>query len=148
MTIGITILMALGLTASVAMLMSFSHVFTQTAQTPEETLSDAGITTTGDSTSAYNGTVSANGGAAVTPDIVFTAAGFKSMILLSTVPCVVTLTGATVIDGVTIGTVTLVANVIRRVSAITGNVTAVSVGANTDSSGPSGTIKISVIHDS
>jgi hypothetical protein len=134
--------------AVAALLGVFTHVFTQTAQTPEETLSDGGVTTTGETTTAYNGTVSAYGGSAITPDIAFIAANFKSMILLSTVPCVVTLTTATAIDGVSIGTITLVANVIRRVSAITGNVTAVSVSANTTVDGAAGTIKISVIYDS
>lgn len=142
------IITILAIVAVAAVLGVFTHVYTQTVQTPEETLSDVGVTTTGETTTAYNGTVSAYGGSAITPDIAFIAANFKSMILLATVPCVVTLTTATVIDGVTTGTITLQANVMRRVSTITGNVTAMSVSANTTVDGAAGTIKISVIYDS
>ncbi len=127
---------------------TYSQTFTQIAATPVGQVFDTGIVTTADSTTAISTTVAANGGSANAVAVAFTAAGFQSMILLSTVPCVVTLTGATVIDGVTIGTVTLAANVMRRVSAITGDVTAISVGANTAGSGLAGTILINVLFNS
>jgi hypothetical protein len=128
--------------------MAFTHVYSQSLVTPEGVLNDAGETATGDTSTSVATTVALNGGGANAVAIAFTAAGFQSMGLLSTVPCVVTLTGATVIDGVTIGTVTLVANVMRHVSSITGDVTAISVGANTDSEGAAGTIQISVLFNS
>lgn len=126
----------------------YTHVKTQSIQTPEGLLQDTGATLSGDTTTSVQTTVDANGGGANAVSIAFTDAGFQSLALLSTVPCVVTLTGATVIDGITIGTVTLVANVIRHVTDITGNVTAVSVGANTDSLGEAGTITIAALFNS
>jgi hypothetical protein len=128
--------------------MAYTHLFTQRVVTPEGTLEDSAATTTGDTTTSVATTVDANGGSANAVAIAFTAAGLQSLVLLSTVPCVVTLTGATVIDGITIGTVTLAANTMRRVTAITGNVTAISVGANTTSSGAAGTITIAALFNS
>lgn len=129
--------------------MAYTHTLTQVASLSSgEQWSDSGTVTTGDTITNVNTTVAANGGSANAVAIAFTAAGLQSIILLADVPCVVTLTGATVIDGVTTSTVTLVANQIRKVSAITGNVTAVSVGANTDSSGAAGTINISALFNS
>ncbi len=127
----------------------FTHIYSQTLQTPEGSFNDAGTTYSGRAVQGVEEDVNANGGGANALAVAFGGgAAFKSMALLATVPCVVTLTGATVIDGVTIGTVTLVANVMRHVAAITGDVTAVSVGANTDSLGAAGTIRISVLFDS
>lgn len=128
--------------------MAYTHVFIQVATTPEGQLNDTGATYTGDTTTSVATTVSANGGAANAVAIAFTAAGLQSLILLSTVPCVVTLTGATVIDGVSSSTVTLAANVMRQVTAITGDVSAISVGANTTGSGAAGTITIAALFNS
>jgi len=128
--------------------MAYTHTYAQSLVTPEEQIADSGASYTGDTVTAIDTTVSANGGGANAVAVAFTAAGFQSMGLLATVPCVVTLTGATVIDGASTSTVTLVANTLRHVTAITGNVTAISVGANTDSSGAAGTIKINVLFNS
>jgi hypothetical protein len=128
--------------------MAFTHKYTQTLATPEEQWSDNGVTSTADTITSVNTTVPANGAGANAVSIDFPAAGFQSMGLLSDTPCVVTLTGATVIDGVSTSTVTLTPGVIRRITAITGNVTAVSVGANTTGGGPAGVIKLSVLFNS
>jgi len=128
--------------------MAFTHIFAQSLVTPEEQLVDSGTSYTGDTVTAINTTVAANGGGANAVAVAFTAAGLQSMGLLADVPCVVTLTGATVINGVTIGTVTLVAGAIFHVTSITGNVSAISVGANTTGSGAAGTIKINVLFNS
>ena len=126
-----------------------THRLSQILTTPEGQWNDGGTTYTGDTTTAVTTTVAANGGGANAVSIAFPAgAAFQSMGLLATVPCVVTLTGATVIDGASASTVTLAAGVIRHVSAITGNVTAVSVGANTDGGGLAGTIQIAVLFNS
>lgn len=138
----------LGLREIVNMANSFTHLFTQRCVLPTGTLEDSGATTTADSETGVSTTVSANGGAANAVAIAFTSAGFQSMVLLATVNCVVTFTGATAIDGAAGSTVTLTANVMRRVTAVTGDVTAVSVGANTTGSGPAGTIQISVLFNS
>jgi hypothetical protein len=128
----------------------FSHIYQQALATPESQWADTGTTYSGDTIQSVDGVVNANGGGANAVAIAFpaTAGGLQSVGLLASVPCVVTLTGATVIDGVSTSTVTLVAGVIRLITAITGAVTAVSVGANTDSSGPAGTIKISALFNS
>lgn len=128
--------------------MAFTHKFIQTVTTPESIWTDTESTTTGDTVTSVATTVAANGGGANAVAIAFTAAGLQSLFLQATVPCVVTLTGATVIDGISTSTVTLTADVIRRVLAITGDVTALSVGANTTSEGLAGTIKISALFNS
>lgn len=128
--------------------MSFSIVRTQIIQTPEEAWTDGGEIYTADSVTAVNTTVDANGGSANAVAIDFTAASFVALALLATVPCVVTLTGATAIDGASTSTITLEANVARLVTAISGNVSAVSVGANTESSGAAGTIKTCLLFNS
>lgn len=104
--------------------------------------------TTGDTVTEVSTTVAANGGGANAVAIAFTAAGLQSVFFQSTVPCVVTLTGVTVINGITIGTVTLVADVIYKVSSVTGDCSAMSVGANTTTDGAAGTIKISAVFNS
>ena len=132
--------------------MAYTHTFTQHVTTPQGVISDAGAVATADTTVSVSGTVPANGEAADDVDIAFTAAGLESLVLLSTVPCVVTLTGVTEFDGAagtpTADDVTLVANVIRHVSAITGDCSAISVGANTDGAGAAGTIIIAAIFNS
>lgn len=129
--------------------MAYTHVKATSVICPELTYTETGTTYTGDTSTAVSTTVdSYAGGAPNAVGVAFTAAGFQSMVLQSTVPCVVTLTGATVIDGVSTSTVTLTANVIRHVAAITGDVTAVSVGANTDNGGAAGTININVLFNS
>lgn len=128
-----------------------SHVLTKTLTTPEGTIADSGLTYTGDASWALDpelGVVNANGGGANAIAFAFPADGFESMGLKATVPCVVTFTGATAIDGVAVSTVTLTANVMRHVAAITGDVTAISIGANTDGSGPAGTIGIWILYNS
>lgn len=126
------------------------HTYQQALTTPTGQLTDTGVSYTGDTHTAVAGVVNANGGGANAVAIAFpaTSGGLQSVGLLATVPCVVTLTGATEIDGVTTSTVTLTANVIRLITAITGAVTAVSVGANTDSAGEAGTIQISALFNS
>lgn len=125
-----------------------THILTQRVVTPTGTIEDSGNTTTGDTVTSVATTVAANGGSANAVSIAFTAAGLQSIALLSTVPCVVTLTGASAIDGASGSTVTLAANILRYVAAVTGDVTAVSVGANTTGSGAAGTIQISVLFNS
>ena len=129
--------------------MSKSHILNKVLQTADGgKLADTGATVTGDTETNGEWTVNANGGGSNAIAVAFPAAGLKSLGLLSTVPCVVTLTGATVIDGITIGTVTLAANALRQVLAITGDVTAISIGANTTSSGPAGVLKTSLLFNS
>lgn len=129
--------------------MAYTHVKATSVITPEHTFTETGTTYTGDTSTAVSTTVdSYAGGAANAVAIAFTAAGFQSMTLQATVPCIVTFTGATVIDGVSASTVTLTANTIRHVAAVTGDVTAVSVGANTEAAGAAGTININVLFNS
>ena len=129
--------------------MAFTQVFRQSLITPEDQWSDdVGLTTTGDTITSVNGVVNANGGGANAISIAWPAAGFQSLGLVATVPCVVTFTTSVLIDGVAATTITLAADVIRRVGAMTGDITAVSVGANTTASGAAGTIKISVLFNS
>ncbi len=110
-------------------------------------MQDTGVTYTGDTIANGDWVVNANGGGANAIEVAFTAANFKSLFMLSDVPCVVTLTGATAINGITIGTVTLAAGVAAHVSAITGDVTAISIGANTTGSGPAGVIEVSLLRN-
>lgn len=128
----------------------FTMTYQQALATPESQWADTGVAYSGDTVQSVDGVVNANGGGANSVAIAFpaTAGGLQCLGLLASVPCVVTLTGATVIDGVSTSAVTLAAGVIRLVTAITGAVTSVSVGANTDSSGPAGTIKISALFNS
>ncbi len=126
----------------------FTHQATNRVVTPEEILEDTATSYSGDTTTAVATTVDANGGSANAVAIAFTAAGLQHLVLLATVPCVVTLTGCTVINGVTASTVTLAANTITRVTSVTGNCSAISVGANTAGSGLAGTIKISALFNS
>lgn len=129
--------------------MAYTQNYVQTCVLPTGAIFDSGTSTSGDTiiSAGPSTVVNANGGAANALVMAFPATGFQSMVLLATVPCVVTFTGVTVIDGTSTSTVTLTANVMRRVAAITGACTAVSVGANTDSSGPAGTIHISVLYN-
>ena len=127
----------------------FTHTLTQVLGTPEGAINDTGAVASGDTSTAVDTTVDSHaGGAANAVSVDFTAAGLQSLGLLASVPCIVTLTGATVIDGVTTSTVTLQAGVLRRVTAITGNVTGLSVGANTDLAGAAGTINIRALYNS
>jgi hypothetical protein len=126
----------------------YSLTLTQAIMTPQGLWNDSGKTYSADSVTAVETTVDANGGSANAVAIDFTAASFQVLALLSDVPCVVTLTGATAINGVSGSTVTLAANVAQVVTALAGNVTAVSVGANTTASGPAGTIKACVLFNS
>ena len=128
--------------------MAFTHILNQVVVIPEGTITDAGTTYTGDTSWFLDGIVNANGGGANGILMAFPAAGLQSIGLLSTVPCVVTLTGAGKIDGVTGETVTLVANRLRHVSTVDTNCTAISIGANTDSAGLAGTIKIAILYNS
>lgn len=128
-----------------------THVKTTNLTTPEGTIIDAGITYTGDTSWALDpasGVVNANGGGANAVAFAFTAAGLQSLALKATVPCVVTLTGTSAIDGVAGSTITLVANQMRHVAAVTGDCTAISIGANTTSEGLAGTIGIWVLYNS
>ena len=116
-------------------------------QSDGPTIQDTGATYSGDTVTNSDLVIPANGAGANAIEIAFTAANFKSLVLKATVPCVVSLTGATVINGITIGTVTLVANAIAHVVAITGNVTAISIGANTTTSGAAGVLELSLLRN-
>lgn len=128
----------------------FNHTFNQSLVAPDGILTDSGSATSGNASTSINKAVAANGGGATAVALAFAAtgasAGLQSLGLLSTVPCVVTLTGSTAIDGVSTSTVTLQANVMRHVTAVVGAVTALSVGANTDSQGAAGTIQIEALY--
>jgi len=129
--------------------MAFEHKYTATVSTPTETWSDGSSSdTSGDTITEVATTVAANGGEANAVAIAFTAAGLQSLFFQATVPCVVTLTGVTVINGVSASTVTLAADVIYKVSSVTGDCSAMSVGANTTTDGAAGTIKISALFNS
>lgn len=125
----------------------FKHTYTQTLAAPEGTLQDAGQVSTGDTCHGGLWTVPANGQSANAITEAFPATGFQSLLLFSTVPCVVTLTGVTAIDGVNTSAVTLAANTLRLVRAITGACTAISIGANTDADGPAGELSFSVLYN-
>jgi hypothetical protein len=132
-----------------------THRISHTLTSPEGTMQDlaAGSVKTGDTSVAVGDditpcVVSANGGADNVVDVAIDAASIKSLVFLADVPCVATLTGATVIDGITAGTVTLEAGVMRQVLAITGDMTSLSVGPNTTSAGAAGTIKIRALYNS
>jgi len=129
--------------------MAYTQTLLQVATVPTGQFSDTGITTTGDTllSLAPSTVVPANGAGANAVVGAFPATGFQSMVLLATVPCVITFTGVTVIDGVSTSDVTLVANVIHRVAAITGACTAISIGANTTGAGPAGTIQGSILYN-
>lgn len=129
-----------------------THKLTHFLNGPEDTLQDLGATLTGDTAVAVGDSttpfvVAANGGAANVASVAVAAAALVSLVFLADVPCVVTLTGATVIDGITTSTVTLTAGVIRQVTVITGSITSMSVGANTTGAGPAGTIKIRLLYN-
>jgi hypothetical protein len=126
----------------------YSHILTQQLTTPQGVLTDLGNTYSADSVTAVQTVVNANGGGANAVAVDFTAASFVALALLSTVPCVVTLTGADEIDGIATSTVTLQANALRHVTDISGNVTAVSVGANTTVDGAAGTLEVSLLFNS
>ena len=129
------------------MFSAFKFTYTQTLATPAGSLQDSGQEFTGDTCHAGRWVVNANGGGANAITEAFPATGFKAAVLLANVPCVVTLTGVTVINGVTIGTVTLAANVEVLITAVTGDCTAISVGANTTGSGAAGLVNLSVLYD-
>lgn len=129
-----------------------THRLLQSFSCAEDTLADAGKSYSGDTSVAVGDdtvpcVVAANGGGANTVSLAIASAALQSLAFLATVPCVVTLTGVTVIDGITASTVTLEANVLRQVTAITGDMSAISVGANTTGSGPAGTIKIRALYN-
>jgi hypothetical protein len=128
------------------------HRLTQILRAASGDIEDSGAALTGDTSIAVGNdtttfVVNANGGAANVASVAVTAAALKSIGLLSTVPCVVTLTGTTVIDGISTSTVTLAANTLRQVKAVTGDITNISVGPNTTGAGPAGTIKIRVLYN-
>ena len=133
--------------------MAYTQTYMQVATVATGQIIDPGIVTIGDTivSLAPSTVVPANGAAANDVVAAFPATGFQSMILLATVPCVVTFSGVSQFDGVagtpTADDVTLVANVTRRIAAITGACTAISIGANTTGAGAAGTIQISVLYN-
>jgi hypothetical protein len=129
--------------------MAFTQNYIQVCNLSTGQVQDSGVLTTGDTilAAAPSTVVPANGDGPNAIVAAFPATGFQSMILLATVPCVVTLTGVTVIDGASVSTVTLVAGVIHRIAAITGACTAISVGANTTTSGAAGTLQFEVLYN-
>lgn len=130
------------------MFSAFTFTYTQNLATPAGSLQDSGLVYTGDTCHAGRWVVNAYGGGANAIVEAFPATGFQAAVLIATVPCVVTLTGATVINGVTIGTVTLAANVEYLITSLTGAVTAISVGANTTGAGSAGLVNFSVLYNS
>jgi hypothetical protein len=133
--------------------MAFTHIYTQVLTTPEEQWADGGVTATSDTVTAVATTVDVYGGATNAVAIAFGAtnaeAGLQSLGLLASVPCTVTLTGATTVDGVGSNIVTLAANVMRRIASVTGGaVSGIIVSANTEAAGLAGTIKISALFKS
>lgn len=133
--------------------MAYTHTLVQVANLPEGQWSDAGNSETGDATFAVERTVEAeSGGSTVDVEFAVASAALQSIILLSTVNCVVTFTGVTEFDGAagspTADDVTLTANVIRQVKAITGDCSAIHISKNTTTSGPAGTINIGVLYNS
>ena len=130
------------------MFSAFTFTYTQTLQTPAGSLQDSGQVFTGDTCHAGRWVVNANGGGANAIVEAFPATGFQAAVLIADVPCVVTLTGATAINGVATADVTLAANVEQVVTALTGAVTAISVGANTTWAGPAGLVNLAVLYNS
>jgi hypothetical protein len=128
--------------------MAYTHSFSQSCNTPEASYTDSvASAATGDTSIGLTQVVNAYGGGANAIVVAFPATTFQSMVLWSTVPCVVTFTGPTVIDSVSTSAVTLVANVLRRVQSITGACTAASVGANTDAAGVAGVLTIGILYN-
>ena len=119
-----------------------THTFQTVLSTPSGSLADVPVVLTGDSVFEVDTTVPANGSGANVVSVAIPAAELVSIALLSTVPCVVTFTGDTGDN------TALVPNVISRKTVLGGDVTALSVGANTVDSGPAGTIKIRVLFNS
>jgi hypothetical protein len=119
-----------------------NHSYQQVLTTPSGSIADSAASFTGDTVSEIDTTVPANGAGANVVSVAFTSAGLVSMALISTVPCVVTFTGSTGNNQ------TLVANVMNHITAVASDVSGLSVGANTVSSGPAGTIKIRVLFNS
>lgn len=122
----------------------------QSLQTPAGSLNDSGKIFTASAVEGGNchlivRQVHATGGGANAVVEAFPATGFQAAVLLADVPVVITLTGATVINGVTIGTVTLEANVEFLISSITGAVTAISVAAS--SGAVAGWVNIVVLYN-
>lgn len=128
--------------------MAYTHSFSASCSTPEVSLSDsAASVATGDTSIGITQVVAANGGGANSIVTAFPATTFQSMVLQSTVPCVVTFSGTTQLDGVAATTVTLAAGILRRIQAITGACTGLSVGANTDSAGEAGALTIGILYN-
>jgi hypothetical protein len=126
---------------------TFSHVYTQTAATPEGTLQDGGVTTSGDTIIGGYWTINATGGGANAIVCAFPATGFQSAVLYASVPVVVTLTGVTIINGVTTSDVTLTAAApFLIITAITGACTAISIAASSGAS--AGKLSFSVVYNS
>lgn len=119
--------------------MKFTH--TQTLETPQGILQDAGTEYTGKAIIAIDEIVPANGAGANAVAATIPSAGVKCIALLADVPCTVTLTGSNAAP-------VLVANQITKITALNADVTAISVGANSTAAGPAGTIKIRVLYDS
>lgn len=118
--------------------------------TPAGSFTSATEVIEGDTIWNLDGVVNANGGAANTIDFAFDGGNMKSIVLLATVPCVVTLVHATNSQAIT-----LVANVPTHLknngsaAEITDYAfTSISIGANTTGSGAAGTIKIAALYNS
>jgi hypothetical protein len=130
-----------------------THKLVKVLRTPEDTIEDAATTLTANSelvvgndaqpfpVSSYSGNTSND------INVNMSGAVIASMVFLSTVPCVITFTGITAIDGVTATTLTLAANVMRQVLAVTGTLTKIRVGPNTDNGGAEGAIKIRLLYE-
>lgn len=120
--------------------MKFTHV--QTAQMPNgDVLQDSGTEYNGRAMLSIDETVPANGAGANGVLATIPSAGVKAIFLLATVPCTVTFTGSN-------SAPVLVANQLTKITALNADVTAISIGANSTSSGPAGAVKIRVLYDS
>jgi len=117
------------------------YYFTQSLQTPEGVIQDSGTEYEGRAALVIDETVPANGQSANAVTATLPTAGLKCIMLLADVPCTVTFTGS---DSAPV----LVANQLTRLTALSANVSAISIGANSVSSGPAGTIKIRALYDS
>lgn len=119
--------------------MKYTH--TQAVETPQGTMQDSGTEYTGSAQLVIDQeVVPANG---QSPNILTAAiptAGLQCIFLLATVPCTVTLTGS---DSAPV----LVANQLTRITALNADVTGISVGANSTSSGPAGMVSLRALYD-
>lgn len=122
--------------------MAYTHKLSSSLQTPGGVLSPTLQSEfSGDEIWQASEAVNAYGGGSTTLTFAFSGANLKSLGLLSTVPCVVSFTGGTP------SSTTLVANTLTHITTMTGSVTAIVIGANTDAAGEAGTIEVALLYN-